>query len=345
MDSGNRAIALWRNWEAKEKMLLEVFGRDKVAENLWREKLDFLSAGMQRIGSVTPDEKLVLGLIKKSALRLEKELYPTILKRYAYRVKRMFLDRPIAGFRFRRLKKQNIAGLEKVIDQMGIDTARLNLQRSLDFEKQQVDVSLSSPLSAGNRFEIALHLEKDISGQFQLEGYSAKLSNALNPGSNRSFGFKADLGISSREALNLLQGRAVLKELAGLDMTERKWLQMDFSASAGSPILHEFSASGFNLPEQLEKIAGGLNRPELLAVPILRAMEQGNQVVVQHLSGEKVFLEASPLSGKIVLRDEQQRAVTLEKVLKTKAKSVALKPELKISRVRQKQQDQSLGIA
>ncbi|KRT15951.1 hypothetical protein ASU31_10605 [Pedobacter ginsenosidimutans] len=341
----NRAIALWRNWEAKEKMLLEVFGHGKISENLGREKLEFLSAGMQRISSASPDEKLVLAIIRKSIRRLEKELYPHPVVRLANKIKRLVLDQPLVRLKEGRLKKRNMAALDKVTSGLGIDTTKLNLKRALDFQRQQVDISLSSLQRAGKRFEMVLHLEKDVSGQFKLQGYSGKLENTFDPESNRSFGFDVAMDISSQEALNLLQGRAVLKDFGVGGISEAKWLQLDFT-SLNAPLLREFGkADGFDLGKQMEQIAGGLNRPELLSSHILKAMERGNHIAVNSLSGEKILLEASPLSGKILLRDERLRVVSLEKVIRKKEKSLEIKPELKISKVQQKQQTQSLGIA
>ena len=341
----NRAIALWRNWEAKEKMLLEVFGHGKVSENLVREKYLFLSGGIRRIRGASPDEKLVLGLIKKSALKLEKQLYPNPLLRLLVRAKRVAIDRQVLDFRLRRAKDKNLADLTKAIGSLGVDTAKLDLSAALDSEKQQVDIPLSSALSARIRFELELHLQREASGELKFSGYSARLNNAFDPAMSRSFGFDAALGVSSSEALNLLQGRAVLKEYGSEDCLEHRWLQLDFGSDSG-PVLREFGkADGFSLEGQLEKLAIGLGRPELISVPIIKAMERGNQVMVQEVSGAKLYLEASILSGKVLLRDDKQRVVSLEKVLKSKEKHLEALPEMKISKVRQKVQDKSLGIA
>lgn len=347
MDAGNRAIALWRNWEAKEKMLLEVFGHGKVSENLVREKYMFLSEGMRRIGAASEDEKLVLGLIKKSALRLGKQLYPHPVLRLFYRVKRMVFDRPVLDYKLARARKKNLSALDKVISSLGVDTARLNLAAALDSGKKQVDIPLSSALSAGRQFEMELHLERESSGELKFSGYSARLKNAFDPAMSRSFGFDAALGISSSEALNLLQGRAVLKDYGSEGFSGAGWLQLDFAASSGSgPVLRELAkADGFDLERQLEALAKALGRPELASGGVLNAMERGNQVMVQDASGDRLYLEASALSGKLLLRDEKQRPVSLEKVLKAKEKRLAALPEMKISKVRQKVQDKSLGIA
>jgi len=343
--SQNRAIALWQNWEAKEKMLQEVFGNDKGHGNFEREKYGFLSAGLERISPLTsPDEKLVVGLIKKSLGRLERQIYPNRFLSIAHRVKRLVFDRPIARRKMATSRKSNIAELDLAIGKLGIDTTRLNLVKALDFERNTMDFRLSSPIGRDKRFEIVLHLQKDDSGRFQFEGYIGRMKNALDASMDRSFGFEAKLDVSSREALNLLEGRAVLKGFD--DFGEKKWLQLDFDGALGTGTMRELGRSdSFNLGDQMEKMAESLKRPELREAYVISALERGNQVVVNQISGEKLFLEAAPLSGWIIVRDASQKVVVLEKLLKKKEKSLALTPELKITRTKQRQQGQALGIA
>ncbi|WP_029275683.1 hypothetical protein [Pedobacter borealis] len=341
----NRAIALWQNWEAKEKMLSEVFHNDKGHGNFEREKYECLSAGLARIAPlIAPDEKLVAALIGKSLKRLERQLYPNRFLRSAHRVKRVVFDRPMARLRLVSLRKENIAVLDSAIGKLGVDTARLDLSKALDFERNAMDFRLSSPLGRDKRFEVVLHLQKDDSGRFQFEGYTGKLKNALDTSKEKSFHFDAGLDISSREALNLLEGRAVLKDFD--DFGEKKWLQLDFDGSSGTGVMRELGRSdSFNLGDQMEKMAESLKRPELREAYVLNALERGNQVVVNQVSGEKLFLEAAPLSGKIVFRDASQKVIALEKLLKKKEKSLALTPELKITRTKQRPQGKALGIA
>lgn len=346
----NRAAQLWRNWEDKEKMLLDVFGQDKISADLTREKYEFLSAGIYRVsGNVSLDEKLVLGLIRKSVNKLEKQLYPHPIVRFAHKVKRFVFDRSLADFRFQKLKAQNLATLGLVMEKLGFDPEKIRLDKFLDYERPEMSIPFSSPYGLDQRFQLSLHLEKGEGGHYQLNGYIGMLRSATDSDTNRSFRFESASEITIYEADNLLQGRAVLKssstEFGGAGA---KWVQLDFSGSSVNPVLCEVSeGAGFNLKQQVDLIAEKLNRPELGSAHVLKGLEQGKQVAMKTLNGQTIYLEASPLAGKVLLRNSQQQEVSLEKLVRQRDKSLTAVPELKVSRSLDKRRDQSqsLGIA
>lgn len=350
----NRAAQLWQNWEEKEKMLLDIFGQGNLSENLNKQKYDFLSQGINRISKdTTPDEKLVLGLIKKATVKLEKELYPHPVVRLLQRVKNFVYDRPLRAAKEKKIKAKNLESITAAFDKVGLNPDKVNLEQRLGAESQKLKIELLSPYGTGN-YTVKLNLEKDGFGHYQMSGFTALLKDPLNPEKSRSYTFPAELGINAREAVNLLQGRAVMKyEQVGANRMAGKWVQLDFNKlnPDGKPVMRETSADyEFNIQQEAKKIAIALNKPELAGLKALNGMEQGNQIVLKQLDGKTTYLEASPLSQKIIILNDKQQPITLEQLKKEKRAALKMEPAQvktrtkKIQLNKKQQQDQSIGI-
>jgi uncharacterized protein YcaQ len=201
----NRAIGLWESWHQKQNMLESVFGSGVAAE-LDKEKFQFLSAGTARIiPGASADEKLVLAMLKKTTSRLEKQLYPNPVLRVLRRLKSLVYDWPMQAANLKRLKSENIVSLSRELGSIGVNAAKLNLERRLDVESPRLDIAMVSPYGTDHNFEVKLHMEKNHSGAFQLNGYTAVLTDPVNPEQSRSYIFDVALGVNTREAANPLQ--------------------------------------------------------------------------------------------------------------------------------------------
>lgn len=349
----NRAIVLCENWQDKMIMLEEVFGRD-IEKDIARQKYDFLSSGVDRIAKgASPDEKLVLDMVKKTVNKLEKQLYPNPVLRAFRRLKSVLFDRPLQAAKFKKLRDENLATLSGAVGAMGLDPDLLQLDRKLDFEQAKISIELISPWGSSN-YQVKVNFEKDLSGKYQMSSYTGTLKDPMNPEKNRSYTFDVGLGINAREAANLLQGRAVLQYYPiGGDRMASKWMQLDFKnlAADGSPLLKETPADhDFNLRQEVSRIAEVLSKPELASVRALNGMEQGNQIALKQANGKTTYLEANPLNKQVLILNEKQQPITLEQLKKQKEAALKLKPQLvknrvkKIQRNKKQQQDQSLHI-
>ncbi len=108
-------------------------------------------------------------------------------------------------------------------------------------------------------------------GRYELEGYTGALKDPSGNIQERSFRFAASLALTAKEAVNLLEGRAVLKQ----DGTREagNWLQLDFKSidRNGEHVLKSYSADqGFDLKKELAVLAGELGRGELAANEVLK---------------------------------------------------------------------------
>ncbi|MNJ87477.1 hypothetical protein D3C87_49970 [compost metagenome] len=344
----NRAIGLWESWHQKQTMLESVFGTG-IATDLNKEKFEFLSAGVARIApGASADEKLVLAMLKKTTARLEKQLYPNPVLRVLRRVKALVYDRPLQAARLRQLKADNIASLSSELESIGVDPERLNLEKRLDFESPRMDIAMVSPYGTDHNFQLKLHMEKNESGAYQLNGYTAMLKDPANPEKSRSYTFEAASGVNAREAAKLLQGRAVLKHYkTENNRMGSKWLQLDFKnlSIEGKPVLKEMGADyEFNISQQVTQIATALEKWELTSARVLDGLEKGNQIVLKGVNGETTLLEVDAIDKQVVLRNENGKAVPLESVVSAKKTQLEKPKSLKLTKYRKKEQGQSLAV-
>lgn len=346
----NRAIGLWESWHQKQGMLESVFGSGIAAE-LDREKFEFLSAGIARITpGASADEKLVLAMLRKTTARLEKQLYPNPVLRVLRRIKSLVYDRPVQAARLKQLKADNISSLSRDLGSVGIDADKLGLDRRLDFESPVVNMGIASPYGTDHNFKVNLHLLKDQEGAYELKGYTAELKDMVNPENSRSYTFEAALGINTREAANLLQGRAVLKHYQiGANRMASKWVQLDFKqlTTEGKPLLKEMGADyEFNIRQQITGVASALEKWDLTSSRVLDGLEKGNQIALKQVTGETVYLEANAIGKELLIRDGQQKPVQLESLTKSRKAQLERKlKEIKLSKTRSKKQEQSLGVS
>lgn len=345
---GNRAIGLWESWHQKQNLLESVFGSGVAAE-LDKEKFQFLSAGMARIRpDASADEKLVLAVLKKTTARLEKQLYPNPVMRVLRKLKALVYDRPVQAARFKKLRSENIVKLSRELGSIGVDSGKLNLEQRLDVESQRLDLAIASPYGTGHNFEVKLHMEKNPSGAFQLNGYTAMVKDPVNPEKSRSYTFDAASGVNTREAANLLQGRAVLKHYQmGENRMGSKWLQLDFKNLdiKGKPVLKEMGADyEFNIRQQLTKIASELEKWELTSARVLDGLEKGNQIVLKGVGGETTFLEANAIEKQVTLKNDKGKPVALEAVAAARKTELEKPKSLRLTKSRKQEKGQSLAV-
>lgn len=346
----NRAIGLWESWHQKQAMLESVFGSG-IAGELEKEKFEFLSAGMGRIApGASADERLVLAMLRKTTARLERQLHPNPVVRVLYRLKSLIYDGPLQAARLKQLKADNVSSLSRELGSMGIDADKLGLDKKLDFESPVVNIGIASPYGTDHNFKVNLHLVKDQAGAYELKGYNVELNDTVNPENNRSYTFDTALGINTREAANLLQGRAVMKHYQmGANRMASKWMQLDFKqlTTEGKPLLKEMGADyEFNIRQQITGLASALEKWDLTSSRVLDGLEKGNQIALKQVTGETVYLEANAIDKELLIRDGQQKPVKLESLARDRKTQLEQKPkEMKLAKTRSKKEEQSLAIS
>jgi len=143
---------------------------------------------------------------------------------------------------------------------------------------------------------------------FVLTKYHATLCYNENPKLNKSHTFLIYrlLGVTFKEAFNLLQGRAVLKTLFTPDQEMYDaWIQLDFSKKIA---YHHYSVHQFKAPSEydLEKILNAYPIRELATsqqkADLIQSLEEGNLHPVTfetEQTVQKIYISANPQSKTI----------------------------------------------
>lgn len=175
--------------------------------------------------------------------------------------------------------------------------------------------------------------------------YDAKVKNEKAEDMAQTFYINKGSGVTLKEAYNLLNGRAVHKELTDKqDQKYQAWIQLDFSSKDkhGNYERKQYHENyGFDLKEALSFYPVKELMKEEDKKTLLRSLEKGNvQMVTLETAGKdiKVFIEANPqyksinlYNGKMERLDQDQRQEMMKK------------PEMKEDKQQSKEQNQSLG--
>lgn len=162
--------------------------------------------------------------------------------------------------------------------------------------------------------------KSDQSDMYFFNKYTASIQGQEDsPDKSQTFFIKKNSGVTAKEAYNLLNGRAVNKDLTNQEGEKyNAWLQIDWTQKDNNgnnkfKMIHE--AYGFNLENVLSK-----HPIKELADPttkdrLMRSLERGNLHQVTFQRGdkeEKMFIEASPQFKSVNLYDGNMKKVFKE---------------------------------
>lgn len=175
------------------------------------------------------------------------------------------------------------------------------LEKNLKEQKPEFQLHFTTQIN--NRpFNATLQFGRsENSDMYFFNGYKASIEKKNGEKVEQSFRLYKGKGVKAKEAYNLLQGRAVFKELTNKDDQPYKaWLQLDFENKdkyENHAVKQYHEKYGYDLKEAVSKfpvveLDGGKNEEDLL-----KSLERGNtQSVTMEINGnpEKMFLEANP---------------------------------------------------
>ncbi|SEJ69492.1 hypothetical protein SAMN04487995_5987 [Dyadobacter koreensis] len=198
----------------------------------------------------------------------------------------------------------------------GVD---LNGQLKENLQKPQNEFTLSH-LATYGKDEVAsrLHFKKSTeSDRFFFNSYDASLKKENSENTLRqNFPIHKDGSVTRKEAYNLLDGRAVNKDLVNKDgKLYNAWIELNFkeTTSSGNFKLQRYSEQyGFDLEKALSRLPikeiGNVQDKSKL----LDSLRKGNRQAIT-LSGndsdQKAFVEASPKFKSIVVYDQNHQRI------------------------------------
>jgi hypothetical protein len=192
-----------------------------------------------------------------------------------------------------------------------------------EFNQQNVDYNLH--FKAGNTDEM-----------YFFNKFEAKLNKGKEQEQTQSFYINKGNGITAKEAFNLMEGRAVHKQLFNKDGEKyNAWLQLDNDnlTQNGNKEIKRFNENyGFDLESVLSgKGIKELNTPEGTE-NLYRSLKKGNaqQITVEQNGEEKkYFIAASPQFKTIDLYDHQMKKIKREELLKPNPKQATSQKQSK----------------
>jgi hypothetical protein len=232
--------------------------------------------------------------------------------------------------------KENIQELQDRMKYSGFgETLNKELEKQIKAGKLSFELNMIKEIG-GKKIEYDLNFRKSDEGKYYYNGFDAKL--AMSNGQEQSQRFYHNQGISAKEALNLLEGRAVFKSMFNKDGERyNAWLKLDLEKGdkyTQHPVLQYHQNYGYILEKAMEKLPlanmQGMDQRDLL----MYSLKKGNlhEVRLEGRDG-KFLLEANPKFKTLNVYDEtgkrlkkgdlnkSQKKATVENTKKSTSKS------------------------
>jgi hypothetical protein len=220
------------------------------------------------------------------------------------------------------------------------DTLVPELENQL--RKGQTEFTLPFKTEVNKReIEATLYLKKSPdSDMYFFNKYDTRMKNEKDETLSQTFYLNKGWGVTLKEAYNLLNGRAVHKELTDKQGEKyQAWIQLDFSVKDknGNYERKQYHQNyGYDLKEALSFYPVKEMMKEDSAKMLLKSLERGNvQQVTLEISGkeQKVFLEANPQYKTITVYSTK-----MQRLDQDKRQEIMIKPELKETKEQKKEQ-------
>lgn len=220
---------------------------------------------------------------------------------------------------FKIMNQENLQYLSDNLKYMGFgETLKADLEKNLQEGKPEFKLEFFNEI--GNKgFEATLNFRKsESSDMYFFNNYQATLHRSNGEEVNQTFYLNKGKGVTAKEAFNLLDGRAVHKELLTKDGQPYKaWLQLDFDnkTDKGFEIKQYHENYGYDLKTAVGKFAvAELSDPEKEKA-LLASLQKGNVqsvTIEKDGSSQKLFMEANPQFKNVTLYDGHMKMLTKE---------------------------------
>ena len=214
------------------------------------------------------------------------------------------------------MNEKNFEYLKDNIKYMGFgEKQNDSLEQQLKEGKESFQLRFNTEVNK-KPFEAVLQFRKsDNSDMYFFNSYQASLKRSNNEKVDQTFYLTKGKGVTAKEAYNLLEGRAVFKELSNKAGEPYKaWIQLDFDnkdKNNNNEVKQYHENYGYDLKAAVGKFSvaemdGGEKEKSLM-----QSLQKGNiQSVTIGLNGEsqKMFIEANPQYKTInIFNDKMQR--------------------------------------
>ncbi|CAN5397646.1 hypothetical protein BH10BAC2_BH10BAC2_46540 [soil metagenome] len=222
------------------------------------------------------------------------------------------------------MNEKNVTYLKDNIKYLGFGE-KLNpeLDKNIAEGKNEFQLHYNADINK-KPFEATLNFRKsDSSDMYFFNNYHASLEKNNSEKTEQTFYLSKGKGITSKEAFNLLDGRAVHKDLTTKEGQPYKaWVQLDFEKKDQKnnfEIKQFHEKYGFDLKAAVEKFPITDLKDQEKEKVLMQSLQKGNvqSVTIEKDSNSyKMFIEADPQYKKLNLYDANMKLVSKESIEK-----------------------------
>jgi hypothetical protein len=220
------------------------------------------------------------------------------------------------------MNEQNFEYLKDNLKYMGFGEKQNEaLEQHLKEGKEAFQLTVNAEINQ-KAFEATLSFRKsESSDMYFFNSYQASLEKKNGDKVDQTFYLNRGKGVTAKEAFNLLDGRAVFKELANKEgQTYKAWVQLDFNnkdKSNNNEVKQFHENYGYDLKAEASKFAISELNDADKEKTLMQSLQKGNiQSVTIEKDGSvhKMFIEANPQYKTINLYDAQMKRVQKEDI-------------------------------
>ncbi|WP_123875865.1 hypothetical protein [Flavobacterium araucananum] len=307
-------------WRSREERFSKLFNFSLSGNrSLIKEKLHhYERIGTKYKGTKNIEERFALQMLKQEKNKILKQLYPNLLVRL---IRKLIIAPLIDQIAVRKDAKEEEKNNQSLYDQMqriGFKDLSNQIDQQIKQGHEHFTIPVSYYVNEKERLDHELSFVKDQSGQYQFEGYTASLNNELKPEENRNqyFKFEQEKSLDTKQAYNLLAGRAVQKE--------KTWIQLDLNDKdpSGNHRIKEFhSGYGYDLEKAVQQLPLKELSNKIQADKLKDDLKQGNRLpvtLIKNGNEHRFYIEANPQFKSVNIYDEHSRKITLSTALGNK---------------------------
>ncbi|WCT14385.1 hypothetical protein [Mucilaginibacter jinjuensis] len=229
------------------------------------------------------------------------------------------------------MNTQNAEFLKKSLFNLGFgDTLNAHLDKAMNAKEKEFTLGVQHQFNQ-KTVDYTLHFKAgDNQDMYFFNKYDATINHKDDPAKNidQTFFINKGSGITAKEAFNLMEGRAVHKQLYNLEGQKyQAWLTLDdknLTDNGNKKIKHYHENYGFDL----EKVIAGKGIKELqdpkAKEELMYSLKKGNtqQITVTEDGNQfKYFIAANPQFKTIDLFDDKMKKLKREVLLQPETKT------------------------
>jgi hypothetical protein len=225
------------------------------------------------------------------------------------------------------MNNENLQYLSDNIKYMGFgENHKTDLEKSMAEGKPEFQLIHRAEINK-KPFEATMNFRKsDSTDMYFFNNYHATLEKSNGEKAEQTFYLNKGKGVTGKEAYNLLDGRAVQKDLVTKEGQPYKaWIQLDFEnkdKNNNFEVKQFHENYGYDLKAAVEKFAVAEMKDPEKEKALMQSLQKGNVqsvTIEKDGSSHKMFMEANPQYKNVTLYDSSMKMVAKESMEQYKA--------------------------